>query len=104
LSVKQEGSVEDYTRDFEAIQYQVSIFNAGFDEMFFTSHFVNGLKEEIKVVVQPQLPDIVDKGALLARIQQQALGRNKSKSTNHMAPRVIQFLVLLLVHCGRNNN
>jgi hypothetical protein len=69
LYVKQEGSVEDYTRDFAAIQYQVSIFNAGFNEIFFTSHFINGLKEEIKVVVQPQLPDTVDKAALLARIQ-----------------------------------
>jgi hypothetical protein len=57
------------------------MFNAGFDEMFFTSHFINGLKEEIKVVVQPQLLDTVDRVAILARIQHEELDRNKSKSS-----------------------
>jgi hypothetical protein len=31
-------------------------------------HFINGLKQEIKHVVQAQLPDTVDRVALLARI------------------------------------
>jgi hypothetical protein len=64
--VKQEGLVKDYTQEFQAIQFQVSMFNARFDELFFTSHFINGLKEVIKLVVQPQLPDSVDKVAQLA--------------------------------------
>jgi hypothetical protein len=79
LSVKQEGSVEDYTQEFQAIQFQVSMFNVGFDELFFTSHFINGLKEDIKLLVQPQLPNSVNKATLLARIPQQALERHKAK-------------------------
>jgi hypothetical protein len=55
------------------------MFNPRFDELFFTSHFINGLKEEIKHVVQSQLPDTVDRAALLARIQQQALEKSKAK-------------------------
>jgi hypothetical protein len=48
--------VEEYTKEFEAIQFQVSMFNSGFDKMFFTSHFVNGLKDDISVMVQSQIP------------------------------------------------
>jgi hypothetical protein len=70
LQVKQDDSVEEYTKAFQAIQFQVAMFNPGFDEMFFTTHFVNGLREEIRSVVQTHLPDSVDKAALLAKIQQ----------------------------------
>jgi nicotinamide mononucleotide adenylyltransferase len=69
LGRKQEGTVEDYTKEFKAIQFHVSMFNPGFDDMFFTSQFVSGLKEEIKGAVQAQLPDSVDKASMLARIQ-----------------------------------
>jgi hypothetical protein len=55
------------------------MFNAGMDEMFFTSHYVNGVKEEIKAVVQPQLPIPVDRAALLAKLQQQTLNRSRVK-------------------------
>jgi hypothetical protein len=68
LQVRQEDLVE-YVNAFQAIQFQVAIFNHGFDEMFFTTHFLNGIKEEIRPVVQTHLPDSVDKVALLARIQ-----------------------------------
>jgi hypothetical protein len=55
------------------------MFNPGFDEMFFTTHFVSGLKEDIRLVVQTHLPDSVDRVALLAKIQQQNLDRSSSK-------------------------
>jgi hypothetical protein len=69
LGLKQEGIVEDHTKEFEAIQFQVSMFNPGFDDLFFTSQFVTGLKDEIMGAVQAQLPDLVDKASMLARVQ-----------------------------------
>jgi hypothetical protein len=54
LVLRQEGSVE-YTKELEAAQYLVSMFNSECDDMCFTSHFVNGLKD-IKGVVQSQMP------------------------------------------------
>jgi hypothetical protein len=54
---REEGSVEDYTREFEVVQFQVSMFNSDSDDMFFTSHFVNGLKDENRNSVQSQLLD-----------------------------------------------
>jgi hypothetical protein len=35
LNLKQEGSVDEYTKEFEATQFQVSMFNPGLDDMFF---------------------------------------------------------------------
>jgi hypothetical protein len=70
LSLKQTSSVEDYTKKFEALQFQVTMFNLGLDDMFFTTHFVNGLREEIKGTVQSQIPDPVDRASMLARVQQ----------------------------------
>jgi hypothetical protein len=52
------------------MQFQVAMFNPGFDEMFFTTHFVNGLKEELRSVVHTHLPNLVDQETLLAKLQQ----------------------------------
>jgi hypothetical protein len=52
MAVRQEGTVEEYTNNFQSIQFQVSMFNDGFDEMFFVSHFVNSLRDDIRDVVQ----------------------------------------------------
>jgi hypothetical protein len=41
LSLRQENSVEEYIKEFEGVQCQVSMFNPGFDELFFTSHFMS---------------------------------------------------------------
>jgi hypothetical protein len=60
-----------------AIQYQVSMFNTGFDDLFFTSHFVNGLKDEMRGVVQAHLPNFVDRASMLARIQYQVVDKGR---------------------------
>jgi hypothetical protein len=60
--------MENYTREFEAVQFQVSMFNTGFDEMIFTAQYVNGLKDEVRFVVQTQLLDFVIKVSMLAKI------------------------------------
>jgi hypothetical protein len=70
MCLKQEGTVEEYTQEFQDVQYQLCMFNTWLDEMFFTSHYVNGLKEEIRAVVQTQLPVLVDRVALLAKLWQ----------------------------------
>jgi hypothetical protein len=85
IAPRQEGSVEEYTKEFEVVQYQVSMFNLGYDDMFFTSHYVNGLKGDIKGVVQSQMPESVDRASMLAKVQQQNLERSKTKHTRFLA-------------------
>jgi hypothetical protein len=84
-ALKQDGSVEEYTGEFEVVQFHVSMLNAGFDDMFFTSHFINGLKDGIRGVVQIQLPDSVDRASMLVRIQQQIVEKGKYKHVKQSA-------------------
>jgi hypothetical protein len=79
--------MEDYTREFEAIQFQVSMFNPGFDDLFFTSQFVSGLKDEIRGAVQAQLPDSMDKASMLTRVQQQVMDRLKFRIHKGTTPK-----------------
>jgi hypothetical protein len=84
LELKQENTVEEYFREFQELQFQVSMHNEGYDDLFFASQFVNGLKEEIRYTVQSQVPETVDRAVLLAKIQQRIVERGKVK--NHKQP------------------
>jgi hypothetical protein len=88
LVLKQKGSIEEYTKDFEALQFQVTMFNPALDDMFFTTLFVNGLKEEIRGSMQSHVPDSVDNASMLAQVQQQILERTKFKSYRNTASTV----------------
>jgi len=75
--------VEEYTSEFEAIQFQVSMHNPGYDELFFASHFVKGLKEEVRASVHSQAPETVNRASFLAKIQQQLLAQKKARSLKY---------------------
>jgi hypothetical protein len=51
LTLKQKCTVEEYNKEFDSIRFHVSTHNRGYDELLFTSHFVNGLKDELKAAV-----------------------------------------------------
>jgi hypothetical protein len=55
--------------------------HAGFDEMFFTKQYIRGLKDEVRVMVESQMPPTVIKAAALAKIQQQQAERTSSKTS-----------------------
>lgn len=77
LELRQTGSIEDYYKSFQELQFQVCMHNDGYGELFFASQFVNGLKEEIRYTVQSQVPEDLDRGFLLAKIQQRIVDRGK---------------------------
>lgn len=53
--------------------------NQGWDEVFFITQFMRGLKPEIRGAVQSQDPTTMDRAIALARIQQQVADRTKPK-------------------------
>jgi hypothetical protein len=55
--------------------------NEGYDDLFFASQFVNGLKEDLKYTVQAQVPNTIERVVLLAKIQQKIVERGKGKLT-----------------------
>jgi hypothetical protein len=88
LDLKQVGTVEDYTTKFQATQFSITMHNNSYDDMFFTSQYNRGLKEEIRATVEPQMPTTVQKAATIAKIQQGVLARNRTRYARHtIAPR-----------------
>lgn len=55
------------------------LHNSGFDDLFFVTQFVKGLKLEVGSVVQTQIPETMERAILLAKIQQQVLDKGKHK-------------------------
>jgi len=80
LILKQKGTVEEYASEFASLQFQISMHNSGYGELFFVTQFIKGLRDDIQTAVQLQLPDKVNKAILLAKIQPKMLDRGKYKA------------------------
>lgn len=50
--------------------------------MFFATQYVRGLREDIRAVVEPQVPTTVERAVVIARIQQKVVERQKLKLPN----------------------
>jgi len=79
LALKQTGSIDEYTEQFQALQYSVTMHNAGYDDMFFSQQYVMGLKEDIRGMVEAHRPPDVLQASILAKIQQRTVDRGKSR-------------------------
>jgi hypothetical protein len=77
LDLKQTGTLDFYVSEFEQARYGLAVHNSKFDETFFVTYFVGGLKYELQDVVQVQTPSMVDRAIHLAQLQQEVLERNK---------------------------
>ena len=55
------------------IAHAVLLYNLVYDDTFFVTWFVGGLKEEIRVPLMPHRPPDVDTASALALIQEQEL-------------------------------
>lgn len=71
LSLKQLGTVDEYQLQFEQLSYQIAIQNPNYDEQFYVSQFIRGLKIEIRGAVEAQVPETVERAILLALVQQE---------------------------------
>jgi hypothetical protein len=72
-SLRQTGSVLEYQETFEKIAHAVVLYNSAYNETFFITRFVGGLKEEIRVPLMLHQPPDVDTASALALIQEQEL-------------------------------
>lgn len=77
LALKQRGTVEEYQVQFEELSYQIAIQNPNYDEQFYLSQFIRGLKNDIRAVVESQVPETVERAILLALVQQEVLAEAK---------------------------
>jgi hypothetical protein len=68
LNLKQQGTVDEYYRQFQALMYLVTMHNPHYDEHFFVTQFIKGLKHDLHPMVEAQVPDTVERTVLLSRV------------------------------------
>ena len=79
MDLKQTRTVAEYTTQFQALQFAVTMHNPNYDDMFFTPHYIRGLKEEIRAPIALHRPRDVETVSALALLQEEELSAAKHK-------------------------
>lgn len=69
-SLRQTSGVDAYYSKFEELMHRVLVYNQAFDETYFVTKFVGGLKTEIKAAIKLHKPRTVDAALSLAKTQE----------------------------------
>ena len=67
--------MEDYTIKFQSLQYDVSMHGSNYDALFFATQYVRGLRDDIRAMVEPQVPTTVERAVVIAKIQQKLVDK-----------------------------
>jgi hypothetical protein len=54
--IKQQGSVQDYIDRFCELVDQLQAYSPNVDQLYYTAHFIDGLRDDIKYFISIQLP------------------------------------------------
>lgn len=79
-NLKQTGSVAEYYTKFEQLAHSILLYNPAYDDVFFVTRFLNGLKEEIQAPIILHRPKDLEAASTLALLQEAELDSAKSKS------------------------
>jgi hypothetical protein len=79
-SLKQTGSVQAYYEQFEKLVHGVLLYNPTYDDVYFVTRFMTGLKETIRVAITLHRPQDVDTASTLALLQEEELSNLKDRS------------------------
>lgn len=71
--LRQNGSVLDYMHRFEELMHNILAHNSGFDPVYFTTQFLEGLKPEIRAGVMLHQPHDLYFAFSLASMQEELL-------------------------------
>jgi len=77
--IKHTSIVSDYIEKFTDLFEQLKAYNANPDKLYFTTRFVDGLREEIRSVVMVARPQDLDTACTLALLQEEALDQGIRK-------------------------
>lgn len=65
--------------------FKISGHNPYYDDTFFVSQFIKGLKYEIRVPVASQIPETLDRAMMLAHVQQDLQAQKKPWAGRQLA-------------------
>lgn len=78
-SLKQSGSVQECYEQFEKLAHGVLLYNPMYDDVYFVTRFLTGLKEEIRAAITLHRPQDVDTASALALLQEEELANSKTR-------------------------
>ncbi|WVZ69199.1 hypothetical protein U9M48_018023 [Paspalum notatum var. saurae] len=79
-NLKQLGSVAEYHAQFEQLAHSILLYNPAYDDVYFVTRFLSGLKEEIRAPIALHRPKDLESASVLAQLQEQELTQQKKLS------------------------
>lgn len=77
LLLKQTSTVEDYKRRFDALVYQIRLYDHNIGGLMLVTMFVLGLEEELRAAIEIQMPTIVAMAVTFACVQEGVVERTR---------------------------
>lgn len=78
--LRQTASVAEYQCKFEELSHSILLYNPSYDDTFFVTQFLGGLKEEIRAAIALHRPKTVVEASELATLQELELETLKQKT------------------------
>ena len=75
--IRQNGSVADYIEQFVSLVDELKAYAKHPDPLYYVQRFIDGLCDDIKVVLLVHKPSTLDAACVLAELQEEALGVTK---------------------------
>lgn len=79
-NLRQTGSVADYQKSFDQLAHSILLYNPSYDDVFFVTRFLGGLKEEIRAPITLHWPPNLETAGTLALLQEAELEAARGKS------------------------
>ncbi|CAL1388272.1 unnamed protein product [Linum trigynum] len=82
--LRKQGSLAEYQERFEELRSLMSRFNPALDEIFFISSFINGLKQELRLVMSMLQPQTLAQAYRQAKLEEDAIEDFKRKKQSQL--------------------
>jgi len=82
MNIRQTGDLQDYYDRFYQAMHRVLVHNDKYDDIFFIIRFIDGLKPNIRTVIQLHKPRTIDAAMSLALLQAKVLESSTRKIYN----------------------
>lgn len=99
--VRKTGSIADYIEQFSGLIDQLTAYAPRPDPLYYTQHFIDGLRPDIKSVVFLQRPSTLNTACVLAQLQEEVSGDGDTQCagmTHLLPPGLVQAGCCLFLH------
>jgi hypothetical protein len=84
--IKQSGLVAYYVDWFSTLVDQLAAYESTDNPLYYEMRFVDGLRDDIKLMVMIQRPSTLDTSCVLAMVQEEAMDANKRRDGRRFEP------------------